>query len=356
LRRHAEIKPRKKLWDTMLIDRIMWGGYYDLFGLDDLSRRYLDIELDKSLQKSFVDATELSEEQIQYAALDTINTLKICEAQKKHLTKTDMKIWKEIDQPALWAIMDFQGFRVDVDKWKALAEYNKRKQEEIDEQLGFNPRSYKQVKWVLREEGFKGLPSTGEAELLKHIKDYPDTKARELAELVLESRKYGTRASRYGMAFLEKYIEEENDYHVVYGDYDVNLAETGRTACRNPNMQNIPARETKEYRECFIPRPGNILLVADYSSQEPRISAFLSDDKKMKSDVSYEDVYRTVETMDDQIYNIDDQKMQLDSFIEEISASIKAEIQFSKLSETELKVGDALTKILDNWETIFEFT
>ena len=84
------------------------------------------------------------------------------------------------------------------------------------------------------------------------------------------------------------------------------------------------------------------------------LGQLIKDDKKMKSDVSYEDVYRTVETMDDQIYNIDDQKMQLDNFIEEISASIKAELQHSKLSEIELKVGDALTKILDNWETIFE--
>jgi predicted nuclease with TOPRIM domain len=84
------------------------------------------------------------------------------------------------------------------------------------------------------------------------------------------------------------------------------------------------------------------------------LGQLIKDDKKLKSDVSYEDVYNTVENMDDQIYNIDDQKMQLDSFIEEISASIKAELKHSKLSETEVKVGDALTKILDNWETIFE--
>jgi len=76
--------------------------------------------------------------------------------------------------------------------------------------------------------------------------------------------------------------------------------------------------------------------------------------EKMKSDISYEDVYKTVETMDDQIYSIDDHKMQLDDFIKEISASIKAELQHTKVSETELKVGDALIKILDNWETIFE--
>jgi hypothetical protein len=84
------------------------------------------------------------------------------------------------------------------------------------------------------------------------------------------------------------------------------------------------------------------------------LGQLIKDDKKMRSDVSYEDVYKTIETMNNQIYSIDDQKMQLDSFIEEVSASIKAELLYSKLSETEVKVGDALCKILDNWETIFE--
>jgi len=84
------------------------------------------------------------------------------------------------------------------------------------------------------------------------------------------------------------------------------------------------------------------------------LGQLIKDDKKMKSDVSYEDVYKKVETMDDQIYNMDDHKIRLDDFIKEISESIKVEITQSKLSETELKVGDALIKILDNWETIFE--
>jgi hypothetical protein len=84
------------------------------------------------------------------------------------------------------------------------------------------------------------------------------------------------------------------------------------------------------------------------------LGQLIKDDKKMKTDLSYEDVYKTVETMDDQIYSIDDHKIRLDDFIKEISESIKVELKQTKLSETELKVGDALIKILDNWETIFE--
>jgi hypothetical protein len=84
------------------------------------------------------------------------------------------------------------------------------------------------------------------------------------------------------------------------------------------------------------------------------LGQLIKDDKKLKSDVSYEDVYRTVETMEEFTYTIDDDKIQLDTFIDEISASIKGEMKYNKLSEIELKVGLALTTILDNWETIFE--
>ena len=84
------------------------------------------------------------------------------------------------------------------------------------------------------------------------------------------------------------------------------------------------------------------------------LGQLIKDDKKLKSDVSYEDVYRTVETMEELSYTIDDDKLQLDSFIDEISASIKGEMKYNKLSDIELKVGSALTTILDNWETIFE--
>ena len=60
--------------------------------------------------------------------------------------------------------------------------------------------------------------------------------------------------------------------------------------------------------------------------------------------------------MDDFIYNNieDKEKTPLDRFIEEISDSIKEEIENNKLSENEIRVGDALITVLDNWETIFE--
>jgi len=55
------------------------------------------------------------------------------------------------------------------------------------------------------------------------------------------------------------------------------------------------------------------------------------------------------------IYYIDDgDKTTLETFIAEISDSIKEEMMDNKLNENEIKVGDALVTILDNWENIFE--
>ena len=71
------------------------------------------------------------------------------------------------------------------------------------------------------------------------------------------------------------------------------------------------------------------------------LGQLLKADKRMKSDLSYDDVYKTVEDMDDYQYNIEDgDKTPLDEFIKEVSSNIKAEIEHGKISENEKLVGN----------------
>ena len=85
------------------------------------------------------------------------------------------------------------------------------------------------------------------------------------------------------------------------------------------------------------------------------LGQLLKTDKKTKSDISYEDMYKTVEQMDDYIYNIEDSdKTPLDVFIKEIATNIKEELSAIKITENEKRVGESLIVVLDNWETIFE--
>ena len=84
------------------------------------------------------------------------------------------------------------------------------------------------------------------------------------------------------------------------------------------------------------------------------LGQLIKDEKKMKSDIPYEDAYKTVETMDEYVYEIDDEKINMDSLIMEVIDGIKLEINNSKISENEIKIGNALITILENCETIFE--
>lgn len=285
LRRWAYIPPRKKIWDTMLIEKILWSGFYDGFGLNDLSRRYLDRYLDKTLQDKWekIDPTNIPQNYIDYAAQDVITTYDICQVQKRFVSKQDFKIWTHIDLPVMWAVMDFMGFRIDAQKWMDLSVKNKARAKEIDETLPFNPRSPKVAREYLSKRGFRGLSNTQESTLELWIDRYPDCEAADLAKTALEARKYYKRASTYGNKFIEDHVEQDLVHKVdaVYGDYNISGAETGRFSCSSPNMQNIPIRDTREFRECFIARPGYKLIDVDYSQQEIGIAAYISKDKKL---------------------------------------------------------------------------
>jgi len=326
LRRWAYIPPRKKIWDTMLIEKILWSGFYDGFSLADLSRRYLDKYLDKSLQNKWGDLDiedvppenqdamanlqlvnlgekidkilkkqiDIPQNFLDYAVNDVVTTYDVCMEQRKFVKKNDFWIWTHIDLPAMWAVMDFMGFRIDSQKWLDLSIRNKQRSKEIDAVLPFNPRSPKVSREYLSKRGFLGLPNTQESTLEMFINIYPKSEAAGLAKTCLESRKYAKRASTYGEKFIENHVEQDLMYKVdmVCGDFNIIGAETSRLSCSSPNMQNIPARDTDEFRECFIARPGNKLVIADFSQQEIGVVAYLSRDKKMlEAFNSGEDIY-----------------------------------------------------------------
>lgn len=282
LRRWAEVKPRRKYYDTMFIERILFNGYYDSFSLKSLARRYLHFEMPKEARETFTGASSLTREQIEYAANDASITLQVAMIQKKLLNEDDRRVWSEIDCPALWAFLDFRGFAIDVEKWNALAEHNKQRQSEMDSStIPFNPRSSSQVVAWLSSHGFKGIPNSRKETLESYIEKYPNSEAANAARIILESRMYGKMSSTYGKSFIERYIEYDNEIAVVHANYDINKAETGRTSASDPPMQQIPIRKTREYRYCFIARPGNKLIIADYSAQEPRLTAVITGDEHL---------------------------------------------------------------------------
>lgn len=293
LRRWARIQERKNLRDTMLIEKAMFSDYYDDFGLNDLVRRYLGCYMPKDVRKEFHNLEgAMTDEQVQYAALDVIGTWLVDKEQQKILEQKDRLIWERVDLPTVWTSIDLSGFAVDKEKWFDIADRNQeivdrvetelgqkygktikkmagrgKARAEVDEFVPFNPASPAQVKEVLRLQGIE-VSSTGDDELSPH-------KGNSFVDLILEYRVAAKKVSTYGKSYM-KFVEDDGR---IYPSLQVIGASSGRNSCRSPNLQQIP--RLTEFRECFIAGHRRKLIIADYSAQEPRIFASICKDEKL---------------------------------------------------------------------------
>ena len=112
---------------------------------------------------------------------------------------------------------------------------------------GINLGSWQQVKSELHRLGYK-VTSTQEDD----ISPWKD-ECSFIAD-VLEFRGKMKAAGTYGINWIEdKFIEDDG---CVYSSFNQIGAGTGRLSSNNPNVENIPIRETPDFRKCFVARPG----------------------------------------------------------------------------------------------------
>lgn len=118
----------------------------------------------------------------------------------------------------------------------------------------------------------------------RHLRKY--SKDHELIPLYLEFKKYEKAISTYGRKYLSHVNPVTNRIHSGYEQ----IMNTGRIASKNPNMQNIPSNNKfPGFRECFQAEEGNLLVVRDYSGQESRVLAEISQDPELVHFFNYGD-------------------------------------------------------------------
>jgi hypothetical protein len=83
------------------------------------------------------------------------------------------------------------------------------------------------------------------------------------------------------------------------------------------------------------------------------LGKILKQDKEMKQNLSYEDIYMSIEENEKYSYCIDKPEGSYDEFIIDIANKIEEKITNKGLNENEMKVAFALIDILKNWESIF---
>ncbi len=187
------------------------------------------------------------------------------------------------------ASMEIAGVRIDE---RALNEYSEvltRRMNELEDEcfrlsgVKFNTSSPAQVGEVLfdklqldakAKKTHRGQYSTTEEVLLKLKDKHP------VVGKILELRGIRKLLSTYVNALPELVNPETGRIHTTYNQ---TVTATGRLSSTNPNIQNIPVRnsEGREIRKAFIPADGNLFFSADYSQIELRLVADMSGDETM---------------------------------------------------------------------------
>ncbi|MBT9138914.1 MAG: DNA polymerase I [Syntrophomonadaceae bacterium] len=284
LRALVDIVPHP-VFDIMIIEQNMWGGYYSEFNLKAMTRRYFNVIMQKdkyeSLRDSRINANELAE----YAVMDARNTLRIFEEQKKIITPETWKVYTEIDGKTIWAILYMGRPTIDAEAWMDNATIMEQKVRSIEEEIGLNTKSFPQVRDFMQQTFDEVFTSCNNETLVKYSN-------HSVVAKIIEGRMYRTASATFGRKWLVDNLLPDN---TVQSSWQVCEAMTGRMSSRKPNLQNIPMRKMPQFRDYFIAKPGHKYIVADVSQQEPRILACLSKDKGLiRAFTNKEDVHLAV--------------------------------------------------------------
>jgi len=292
----------KPLFDTMLAGRLLYlPGMPRRANLQTLVETYLGETLDKTWQTSDF-RTELTEEQIAYAARDAQVLLGLWQAMVPRLREAGLAQVAEIEFSCARAVaqMEYHGICLDLDAWQDLLVRTERARDDAleglyaytgrpmaqttlwgqDQSLGLNLDSNVVALALLNRNGIP-VTATAKGDL------YP-YRHHPLVQAFGEYRRATKALSSFLYPIPAMVHPVTGRLHPQYGQIS---AFTGRMSCGNPNIQQIP--RDRAFRACFTAPPGRRLVIADYSQIELRVAAQVSRDSRMLAAYSAgEDLHR----------------------------------------------------------------
>ena len=258
------------------------------------------------------------EEATPYAAADAVNCLRLHHwyAPRLRNDKALSRIFQlEMDLMPVLVAMESRGMCLDLDRLGEIDARVSRAVEEAEEKLrsisgnpDLNPRSAKEVGDIIYHQmGVphpKGRTYKQDAKPPKGFMDKDTISDMSTAVLAAPRKNYGGWSKDDVAEFLSKYAlckklqKVQSGYtqglpRLVCSDGKLHtsfkqIVSSGRMSSAEPNLQNVTRadeNETREFniRSAFVPREGYVFVKADYSAQEMRIIAALSNDPTLKA-------------------------------------------------------------------------
>jgi len=280
-------------FDTLLASSILIDRPQDL-DLASVAKYYLGMDSWKSdtdklfKKKNWVELLKADPKLQDALAARNIYDLKattqLTEVLLQRLEKegmTDFFFKKLMPAARLLADVEYRGMRIDVEatrnKLNDLENELMHLKISLESWLGaINLNSPIQLKKVLNEKGYnlyaydfksKGIKESTSSDVLEGL--LPN----ENIQLLLDYR-----AAKKLQAFLQGWLDENIDGY-LYPSYNVASTRTGRLSCSGPNLQQVPRDPT--VRALFIPSPGKVYIIGDYSQIEVRVAAHYTQDEAL---------------------------------------------------------------------------
>ena len=289
------------VYDTYLVERVLNCGKQNYgYGLKDVCKRYLDVDLDKEVRNKFIGLASkpFTDNQIVYGAKDVEYLIKIRTHQLPLIIRNQLDRVVDLENEVVLAFADieYNGLDLDTESWKKIEKVNTEKadglQDSLDNMVTLDPRldrfvsKYVQadlftavedlrkidIKWTSPKQVLEvfqclvpKLDNVNGKQMYKYRFQYP------LIDKYVKYKEAMKLCTSYGDAFF-KNLSNDNKIHTNFHQ----ILDTGRVSSSKPNMQQIPADNI--YRNCFTAPDGWSFVSADYSSQELNVIAFGSKD------------------------------------------------------------------------------
>ena len=281
---HADLEPTR-IDCTMLQSNALAGNRPSLAVLTEAE---LGWKISKEQQLSDWNVPILSEEQLEYAALDAVLVHRLFPLLDRKIRRKSRLRCYELMRDAQHPIarMQLNGCFFDREAQQELMAKWVADRGQVHEELkglfgsGFNLGSSVQLAlWIEKNvdasllktwpRGDKARPKTG----AKVLALYPDLSfVKSLMKWKVLNKKLTSFGNRYSA-----HINPATGR--IHADFLIGGTETGRFACRKPNIQNAP--KDLNFRALFSAPQGRVTVDADYGQIELRVVAFVAQERTM---------------------------------------------------------------------------
>lgn len=269
------------------------GLRYDLGSLTD---RMLKTNVLKIHGASDWGNPDLTFEQVQYAALDTLYCYAVAEKLANAIPKMGLQriyqLIKAVQHPV--AAMQLNGIGFDIEKhlkaipyWKESLYRAKMEAIEVTGLKSITPMKISE--WLSKnlDKKTKAIwPRTPTKKLATDAHAFSDFDYLPIVKPFSTYQKKKTLCSGFGNKLIQLVNPSTKRLH---GSLKICGARTGRFSCSSPNLQNMPrspSYKDKEHgqpdiRDHFVASSNKVFICADFSMIELRVAAELSMDSKM---------------------------------------------------------------------------